>query len=184
MRLKIAVLICVMTLVTDLAASAGTAFVEFPLSLTTRHSPARYTELVPGFGVGWTHFAWSHASFRFGYSALFQLAPLWRQGTGEVNASGFETVLQGRALAAYAFDGSIVSFWPYLYVAPETSVNFTRLRAFASEETVVAPRAGFQSGGGLQICLGDFALKIDSSVGVLSTRLQLRSWIIFGFGIF
>lgn len=180
---KLGMTMLVLTLLSP-AIYASEAFLEIPIVFSTNYSPALSTEIRPGAGIGWTHFPLKYRSLRFGYGALFTISPLFRQGTRAVYASGLEMDLEARTYLAYAFEGTNISFWPYSYLGPNGNVRLSKLHAYETSGRVTRLDYGFRGGLGMNIRLGDFAVKIDGGVGYAASGLNLRTWIVFGFGIF
>lgn len=177
-------LIFLMTLIWSPMIPAAEAFVEIPIVFATNYTPTLSTDLKAGIGIGFTHFPIKYHSLRFGYGTLFSMAPLFWQGTGDVYSVGLEHDLEGRGYFAYAFDGTSISFWPYVYAGPNLSANLTKLVVYSSEEMVVHGDLGFRGGLGLMVRFRDYAIKIDSSVGHALSGFNLRTWIMFSLGIF
>lgn len=160
------------------------AYLEFPSAFATRYSAAGSTDLRFGIGLGFTHFPLEFFSFRLGYGVSTTYLPSFSQGTQNVYASGFEQEIEARGFLAYGFDGSVIAFWPYVFIGPHSSLSATKLVAYDSSERVFRANFGFRGGAGIQIRFGDVALKFDSSAGFGSSGLNLRTTIMLGFGIF
>jgi hypothetical protein len=85
---------------------------------------------------------------------------------------------------AYAFDGTTISFWPYIFIAPQMSMRLVKLSAFGMTDHAFRADFGFRAGGGLKIRFGDFDVKVDTAAGYGSSGINLQTTIMFGFGIF
>lgn len=178
------ILIASLILMSPHEALATQAHFEIPVILSTSQTPALSTDLKVGIGVGFTQFPLEFYSFRLGYGTLVTLSPLFWHGTKEVYTSGVDMELDCRAYLAYAFDGSVISFWPYVVLGPNANLKVTKINVFDESDRSYRMDYGFRGGGGIKVRFGDFDVKIESAAGFGSQGLSLRTTIMFGFGIF
>jgi len=164
--------------------AANHGVIEFPIEFSTVRTPALSTELRIGAGVRWSHYLFEFYSFHLGYGLAFSASPSFRQGTAQVFSSGFATDLGGRSYLAYGFDGSVFSFWPYIFLGPDLQLRVTKLNAYDDMDRVFAFDLGFCGGLGIKTRMGGFEVKIDTGAGYALSGVQLKTTIMFGFGIF
>lgn len=171
-----------MTMAEITAANEGV--IEIPVVFDTTQTPALSTELRVGAGVGFTHYLFDFHNFHLGYGFSATFLPSFWRGTQKVYSVGFDTELAGRFYLAYGFDGTTFSFWPYVFIGPDAQLKFTKLNVFQDSDHVYAFDFGFLGGIGIKTRLGGFEVKADTAAGYGLSGVNLRTTIMFGFGIF
>ena len=160
------------------------SFIDIPFVFASNYSPARSTELRVGAGIGWTQYPHKDGPVMFGYTGLLSFTPLFWQGTRDVYTAGIDHDIEGRANLAYAFDGSNISFSPYGFVAANLGLRLMKMSVYEFTESVIRPDLGIRGGLGVQVCVRDISVKLDSSLGYNLSGINFRTSIIVGFGIF
>jgi len=163
---------------------ADRAVIEFPIAFDTTQTPSLSTELRVGAGLGFTHYFFDFHGFHLGYGLGLTFLPSFWRGTQKVYSVGFDSELSGRFNLAYGFDGTTFSFWPYVFIGPDIQLKITKLNVFEDADRVYAFDFGFLGGAGIKTRLGGFEVKIDTAAGYGLSGVNLRTTIMFGFGIF
>lgn len=159
-------------------------YLEIPTVLKTKYTSAGSIDLKPGIGLGFSHFPARIDNIAFGYGALSSIYPVFWQGTDSVFTTGIECDLESRGYLALILSGTNISFWPYMFLGFNVEYRQTKIVAYESVSVVNHVDLGVRNGIGINIAWGDLALKMDGSIGYSFYGLNIRTWIILGFGIF